>query len=330
MKYYLKKCGFQELGSVGLDGKRHRGRYLLTSKNEEVLEFFPPLSIAQKNDSALLPVIPLYSGEKVYCNFVYHNDKYHGSIKNPRDEYRLYLNKSLEAKKLLYKPGDVLIFRKEEISNESDEKQIVYYLDLLNDKNSMVYKACNEIIEKSEIHGGYAIYDGIISECEEKIEKLEEVGSTKISIDASVTKRVLQTEEKDSAMAGLFNPSTFRDFVMVGYGNLCAVTRTVISYKTYTNLEAAHIKPKAHGGLFIPSNGLALTRDFHWAFDKGFFTIDDDFRVKVHDKATSEYLHSFSKKEIYIPKDKFFAPNHDNLQYHQENVYGLFLTTGRL
>lgn len=54
--YYLKKCGHQELGSVGADGRPNCGRYLLTSMNEEVLAFFSPLSTAQLNDSALLPI----------------------------------------------------------------------------------------------------------------------------------------------------------------------------------------------------------------------------------------------------------------------------------
>ena len=69
MKYYLKKCGHQELGSVGADGVAHRGRYLLTSMDDSVMSLFPPLSTAQLNDSALLPIIPLYSGKKVYCNY---------------------------------------------------------------------------------------------------------------------------------------------------------------------------------------------------------------------------------------------------------------------
>ena len=45
MRYFLKCCGFQELGSVGEDGKAKRGRYLMSSQNDAVVDFFPPLSI---------------------------------------------------------------------------------------------------------------------------------------------------------------------------------------------------------------------------------------------------------------------------------------------
>lgn len=331
MKYYLKKCGFQELGSVGSDGKGNRGRYLLTSLNTEVSSFFPPLSVAQKNDSALLAIIPLYTGEKVYCNYVYHNDKFHGStVNHPRNECRIYLNKSLEDNQILFKTGDILIFRKDVIEDQEGEIQTIYYLDRLADTESMLYKACNGLIEKSDINGGYAMYEGAFSEYEEKVAKQKDIGQSKVAIDKTVTNKVTQDNNSINVVAGLFNAYTFRDFVMVGYENVCAVTRTVIRYNAFTNLEAAHIMPRSHGGLFLPSNGLALTRDFHWAFDKGFFTIDDDMRVKVHDKVQSTYLHSFDKKEIYLPNDSFFVPDVANLHYHQENVYGLFLTTGRL
>ena len=43
MKYYLKRLGSQELGSVK-NGKAQRGRYIYISKDEKVLDIFPPLS----------------------------------------------------------------------------------------------------------------------------------------------------------------------------------------------------------------------------------------------------------------------------------------------
>lgn len=326
MRYYLKKCGFQELGSVK-NGKAQRGRYLLTSMSKEVLGMFPPLSEAQLNDSALLPIIPLYSGKKVYCTYVYHNDKFHGSTAaHPRNEYRIYLNKELEEQQLLFSENDIIIMRAQEITEE-DETQTVYYLDYLRNNGTALYDKLDKVIESYPINGGYGIFEGIIPEFEEKVSKLAKPDDCEVAIDNTVTNKIATSVDN---MASLFNTVSFRDFIMVGYDNLCAITGTVIRYESYMNLEAAHIKPKSHGGLFLPNNGMALCRDLHWAFDKGFFTLDDDLKVVVHPKIESEYLNSFNGKQIRIPSNQFFVPDLDNVRYHRENVYGLFLTTGKL
>lgn len=326
MKYYLKKCGFQELGSVK-NGKPQRGRYLLTSMNKEVLAMFPPLSETQLNDSAILPVIPLYSGKKVYCNYVYHNDKFHGSTAfHPRNEYRIYLNKALEEQQLLFEENDIIIIRSAEIT-EDEETQTIYYLDYLKSNETDLYDRVNKIIEDYPINGGYGVFEGVIPEFEKKVNELAKLDDCEVAIDETVTNKIATSVDN---MASLFNAVSFRDFIMVGYDNLCAITGTVIKYESYMNLEAAHIKPKSHGGLFLPNNGIALCRDLHWAFDKGFFTLDDDLCVVVHPKITSEYLNSFNGKHIRVPSNQFFAPDLDNVRYHRENVYGLFLTTGKL
>lgn len=329
MKYYLKKCGHQELGSVGADGKPQRGRYLLTSMDENVLNIFPALTTAQLNDSALLPIIPLYSKKKVYCNYVYHNDKFHGSTaKHPRNEYRIYLNKALENNTYLFKTDDIIVMRLAE-TNETDQEegQRVYYLDHIKCNGSALYNQLNTIISNYPIPGGYGIFDGTIPEFEEKVSNIANPEECEVEIDDSVTTRVTASAD---AVASLFNAVSFRDFVMVGYDNLCAITGTVIRYESYMNLEAAHIRPKSHGGLFLPNNGLALCRDLHWAFDKGFFTLNDNLEVMVHPKTTSDYLKSFDGKKIRLPQNPFFIPDLENVKYHRDNVYGLFLTTGRL
>lgn len=329
MTYYLKKCGFQELGSVGADGRPKRGRYLLTSMDEAILSFFPPLSRAQLNDSALLPVIPLYSFQKVYCNYVYHNDKFHGSTAaHPRNEYRIYLNQALEDGRFLFTTGDIIVMRKENII-DNEEEQTVYLLDVLQDHTSAEYTEMNAAIEAYPTSGGYGMYEGTVPSFEEKASQLTTVTrEVPVAIDDTVTRRIVTTEEE--TMAALFNAATFRDFVMTGYGNLCAITGTVIRYESYMNLEAAHIKPRSHGGLYLPNNGLALCRDLHWAFDKGFFTLNDNYEVVVHPATTSDYLRSFAGHRIRIPENPFFAPSLANIHYHNDAVYGLFLTTGRL
>lgn len=326
MQYYLKKCGHQELGSVGPDGKAHRGRYLLTSMDARILNFFPPLSQTQLNDSALLPIISLISGKKVYCNFVYHNNKFHGSMANhPRNEYRLYLNKGIEENTLLFKKDDIVIIRKGDYNEDDQEIQKVYYLDKIEYSNNIeLYSKLNNIILNSDINGGYGIYDGVIDEFERKVKEISY--QAEVIIDKSVTDKI----EKESSISSLFDQSSFRDFVMVGYKNLCAITGTVIRSENFMNLEAAHIKPKSHGGLYLPNNGIALSRDLHWAFDKGFFTIDDSYKIVVHKNIDSAYLKSYDGQQIRLPEDNFFKPNLENLEYHRKNVFGLFMTSGRL
>ena len=55
MKYYLKRLGHQELGSVK-NGKAQRGRYIYISKDKNVLDIFPPLSKTVTNDSSIIPI----------------------------------------------------------------------------------------------------------------------------------------------------------------------------------------------------------------------------------------------------------------------------------
>lgn len=327
-EYYLKKCGHQELGSVGADGRPQRGRYLLTSMDESVLSFFPPLSSAQLNDSALLPIIPLYSGEKVYCNYVYHNDKFHGSTAaHPRNEYRIYLNRSLEGENYRFLQSDIVVFRKEDITEDADT-QTVYLMDLVHNDGSAYYRQLDSIIENYPINGGYGKYIGTIQDFENRALATLGNHTPTAVIDTTVTQRIVNTPTNE--IADLFNAATFRDFVMTGYGNLCAITGTVIQYQAFSNLEAAHIKPRSHGGLFLPNNGLALCRDLHWAFDKGFFTLDDNLCVQVHPNIESDYLQSFNGHSIRVPANPFFVPDLENIRYHRSEVYGLFLTTGRL
>ena len=183
MKYYFKRLGHQELGSVK-NGKAHRGRYIYISKDENVVDIFPPLSKTVTNDSSVIPIIPLYQRivKKIYCNYIYHNDKYNVPG-GTRDEYRLYSNNALEEDQLLFQPDDILIFRAEKASSVQkgilghdvpeaavDESKI-YFLYRCFDKSSELYKMCEKVVNESHIRGkGHAIYEGIITEIEKEIE----------------------------------------------------------------------------------------------------------------------------------------------------------------
>ena len=186
MKYYLKRLGHQELGSVK-NGKAQRGRYIYISKDKNVLDIFPPLSKTVTNDSSIIPIIPLYQkiAKKIYCNYIYHNDKYNVSG-GTRNEYRIYCNGALEGKQLLFQPDDILIFRAKKTSslpkdilgsNDVPEAAVeeanVFFLYRCCDKNSELYRMCKKLVDESNIRGnGHAIYQGIITEVENKINQL--------------------------------------------------------------------------------------------------------------------------------------------------------------
>jgi predicted restriction endonuclease len=191
------------------------------------------------------------------------------------------------------------------------------------------YKYLESKIDKSAIRGGYGLAEDTIPEFEEKAEVVLRNAKPTIAIDGKVIEQI-EKKKTEGGIENLFNAMSFRDFVMKGYGSLCAITKTVIRHDGYMNLEAAHIKPKSHGGFFLPNNGIAMCRDMHWAFDKGFFTLTDKYEIEVHRNTSSDWLWSYNSAKILIPEEPFFQPAICNIKYHRENVYGLFLTSGRL
>lgn len=326
MIYFLKSCGFQELGSVGEDGKAKRGRYLMTSQHDEVVDFFPSLSIEIPNDTALLPIVPLYTCRKTYVSYVYHNSKYTGTeAKHPRNEYRIYLNSEIEDHQLYFCAEDIVIMRKSTTPyiNEDGEEQFVYYLDVVKDHSSVDYLRLSRIIENYPIRGGYGMVDGEIDFFEKKVANYENYQkATDIHIDKSVTERIKKSTDENQA--NIFNPATFRDFVLAGYGNACAITGELAEEILGTGVDVVYIKPKSEGGSCLPSNGIALTKQLSLAFVRGEFTLSERFEVIVHPECNNELLKEYHLKQMRVPPNRFFQPAEENLIYHRQKVYGSF------
>ena len=322
-KFYLKKLGHNELGSVA-EGRAHRGRFLLISKKAIAEGFFPTLSTVQTNDNAILPVININLNKKVYCNFVYHNDKITKKLPYGRDEYRFYLNNDMENNELFFEKDDIVIFMTRTNVNENEFEK-VYFVKKIS-KESEQYEFVDKILEENKIGGGHALFNGDIFNLEQEIIEYD-LSNAKTEISNQV---IDQINDSAKNIEDLFTTSSFRDFVMTGYCRKCAITGISIEYEELLNLEAAHIKPRAHGEINLPSNGIAMSRDMHWAFDKGFFTINDDYTIKVHEDVKSKYLNQFNGKRIFLPENDFFRPNKDFLKYHREFIYGMFKYTGSI
>lgn len=78
--------------------------------------------------------------------------------------------------------------------------------------------------------------------------------------------------------------------VVCGYQHTCALTGyRVITESGESVVEAAHIEPFAETQNDEVGNGLALSRNAHWAFDRGLWSADDHYRILVRPEGFQEW-----------------------------------------
>lgn len=336
-RYYVHKVGYQEMGSIAFKGDRpHRGRYFLISKR--CLGFFPQLSSIVLNDKNIIIVVPMFKDReqtKVLCTMDYHNQKFADityAKNHPRDEVRFYMNVNIDPD-LYFEADDYAVFEK--ISNVDET---IYSLtrvrigepgyDILSNYMAQSAQQSHVLVENelSFIKQPTIGFDAPITISDDANRLIE--SENKIIIE--------HIEEDDETFeqkygSALFNSASFRDFVMNAYQYKCAITHKAIRYKDLLNLEAAHIKPQAHNGKFLPCNGIAMSRDMHFAFDKGFFTIGDDYTVIVSEKLHGDWFYQeYNGTKIFVPEVDYFRPEKRFLHYHQEHVFNTFQQIRRL
>ena len=333
--YYIHKVGHQEMGSVVNRGDRpKRGRYFLISKR--CLDFFPHLSSVVMNDKIVLTIVSIKEEgeERVLCTMDYHNQRYADITytgDNPRDEVRLYMNNAIDPGKQYFLKNDLAVFEKFTEEGQvyysltritPDDENYEFLLDVVERedtryRSNIVLEADLEFIPKPSL----TQEDGIVvtPEAQDVIRRQTD------AIIESSTNDDSEPSDEEAMGSSFFNSVLFRDLVMNAYGYKCAITGKVIRYKDLFNLEAAHIKPQAHQGTFLPCNGIAMSRDMHFAFDKGFFTINDDYTVVVSEEMKDNWFYEeYNGKQIFVPVEQFYRPNLTYLKHHRENVFNTF------
>jgi hypothetical protein len=123
--------------------------------------------------------------------------------------------------------------------------------------------------------------------------------------------------------------AAFRQIVLENYLRTCAVTAQRFVFGEHIEAEAAHIISKEVRGTDDPRNGLALSRSAHWAFERGIFTISDQYEVLVHPKANEADVSLFpvlerNNKPIILPDDELYYPHQEALEWHRRERFGLF------
>jgi len=128
----------------------------------------------------------------------------------------------------------------------------------------------------------------------------------------------------------------FRQAVIEAYDYKCAFCGLKInSLKDMSwEVEAAHIVPHNEKGRDDVLNGLSLCHLHHWAFDAGWLTLQDDFKIQVSSKVSSlsadfgimgkyDFIRGFSdnNSNLLLPKRKEIYPHQKAISWHRENKF---------
>jgi len=91
-----------------------------------------------------------------------------------------------------------------------------------------------------------------------------------------------------------------------------------------TAVDAAHIHQFKRGGPNHPTNGIALSKTAHGLFDRGFWSIGNDYRVLVKPEAFEEsgeaasLLKPRAGGEILLPSNRSYWPGPEFLAWHRD------------
>ena len=128
----------------------------------------------------------------------------------------------------------------------------------------------------------------------------------------------------------------FRQAVVEAYTYRCAVCGLKLKSpdSLLWEVEAAHIVPHRSLGRDDVCNGIALCHLHHWAFDVGWLTVLDDYRVQVSpqinrlppDCGKLEGYEVFrvlrgGRAKLCLPNRNEIYPHHNAIRWHRENIF---------
>jgi len=306
MSFYIKKLYGNELGwRRGIPNKA--GKFLLISKKGA--DFFPPHKPNEIDPSMSLGIIIDEMKHLVNAEYTHDNDPSSGHRGNDR---RIYLNEEIDPNGEFFKPGYYIVFFKYTDAVDNETKYILY-------KFTPSHKQYDEL-EKITEQKNHSVFENLdfINTSDRSYKKATISFKTKTRISDRLARNI---HDKFS------NQPEFRYAMRSIYDDKCCILGESIDTGDTINCEAAHIKPFASGGNHATNNGLLLSRDLHWAFDRGCFTIDQFYEIKVHKKMKKGFLGKYEGKKIKLPKDKKFWPSVKNITYHNQEVFGNFKET---
>jgi len=122
--------------------------------------------------------------------------------------------------------------------------------------------------------------------------------------------------------------ATFRKVIVSIYDYRCAFCGLRIVNSLSQNIvDGSHIMPFSQFYDDQIDNGLSLCKNHHWAFDRGWFSISDDFTLLVksdlhEDAPNCKPMQQFNGDRLNLPVHAQYYPRLEALRWHRENVFG--------
>jgi len=118
--------------------------------------------------------------------------------------------------------------------------------------------------------------------------------------------------------------AAFQEVVRAAYDATCAMTGLkLVNGGGRCEIEAAHIRPVKEHGPDSPRNGIALSRTFHWMFDRGIVSAAADGRIPVAKRLLPEAARRMMNEDGYVrlPGTMLLRPHPQFLRYHREHIF---------
>ena len=120
--------------------------------------------------------------------------------------------------------------------------------------------------------------------------------------------------------------AAFRRVVVSLYEQRCAFCKLkIISQDNQNIVDGAHIKPFSEFRDDQFDNGVALCKNHHWAFDHGWFSINDDYQIivpksRIYEETPTDTkaMSDFHGEQLLMPIQTAYQPRIEALQWHRQ------------
>lgn len=140
--------------------------------------------------------------------------------------------------------------------------------------------------------------------------------------------KVYQEAELKDETKVVVRDATFRKVIVSIYEYRCAFCGLQILNTLGQNIvDGSHIMPFSQFYDDRIDNGLSLCKNHHWAFDRGWFSINDDYTIVVTDSLREDSpfckpMQQFNGDRIRLPVHAQYYPRLEALRWHRQHVFG--------